>query len=184
MKRGGFTLIEALAVISIIGILATLTVFTISQAQRYGRDAKRRSDLTAIALAFEARFEAETCSNAADRGYYPGRGLFQGTDEGWLTAASLLGLDDCGPFEDYLTFIPQDPAYNVQFPYLFDLSKEPPTAPVFTGRHFRLAARLERPISSQERDELARMSRVWVETFGGSTFPLDPPKDYSYFIGN
>ncbi len=49
----GFTLIELLVVISIIGILAALLTSSYSQAQKQGRDAKRRGDLKAIQNAFE-----------------------------------------------------------------------------------------------------------------------------------
>jgi general secretion pathway protein G len=45
MKKAGFTLIELLVVISIIGILAGLTLASYSGAQKQTRDTERRSDL-------------------------------------------------------------------------------------------------------------------------------------------
>lgn len=183
-----FTLIEALAVISIIGILATLTVYVVSQAQRAGRDARRKADLTAVSLAFQARKDAETCSNPNDIGYYPGRDLVSGARE-WVKVSELIGEVDCGPFSEYTTVIPEDPRDNIQSPYLFDLSREPPGSPSpVIGRHYRLAAKLERIISSQDRGELVRMNQVWVDTFGGLDYPIEEPIEepnrYSYVIGN
>jgi len=181
MSRG-FTLIESLAVIAIIGILASLTIFTFSQAQSRGRDAKRKNDLTAIALAFQARYEAQTCSNLSDRGFYPGRSLVGGDQLGgtWTKVTDLRSvLDDCGAFSEYMVTIPEDPIYMAASPYIFDLSTKPP--PGVVGKHYRLGARLERVISSQESSELARMSELWEQSFGGKSFPTG--SDYSYFIG-
>lgn len=49
----GFTLLELLVVISIIGILLVLGVVAYSTAQNKGRDAKRRSDMKTISSALE-----------------------------------------------------------------------------------------------------------------------------------
>lgn len=52
MKKG-FTLLEMLVVVGIIAILVSMGIASYSTAQRKARDAKRRSDLTAIRNAFE-----------------------------------------------------------------------------------------------------------------------------------
>lgn len=49
----GFTLLELLVVISIIGILVSLISVSYSTAQKKSRDAKRKSDLKSIQNAFE-----------------------------------------------------------------------------------------------------------------------------------
>lgn len=49
MKRRGFTLIELLVVLAIIGILSSIIVVAYNGVQERSRDAKRKSDLQAIA---------------------------------------------------------------------------------------------------------------------------------------
>jgi prepilin-type N-terminal cleavage/methylation domain-containing protein len=53
VTRKGFTLLELLVVISIIGILVALGAVAFSTAQKKGRDAKRRGDMKAVQNAFE-----------------------------------------------------------------------------------------------------------------------------------
>jgi prepilin-type N-terminal cleavage/methylation domain-containing protein len=74
----GFTLLELLVVISIIGILMALGVVAYSTAQKKSRDAKRRGDMKAIQSGFE-QFYAEnsgmygaTCGAMAGTDYFPG----------------------------------------------------------------------------------------------------------------
>jgi prepilin-type N-terminal cleavage/methylation domain-containing protein len=61
--KKGFTLVELLVVMAILGILATITLANFSSSQRKGRDAQRKSDLRQIANALEAYMN--------DHGEYP-----------------------------------------------------------------------------------------------------------------
>ena len=61
----GFTLLEILVVISIIGILIALGASAYSVAQRKGRDARRQGDLKQIQNAFEQYYAANSSSYAA-----------------------------------------------------------------------------------------------------------------------
>lgn len=63
MKSKGFTLVELLVVISIIGLLSTLAVVSLGSARSRARDARRISDIKQIQTALELHY--------ADLGAYP-----------------------------------------------------------------------------------------------------------------
>lgn len=50
-RRLGFTLLELLVVMAVIGILVTVVVFSVKNAQDKGADSRRKQDLRAIATA-------------------------------------------------------------------------------------------------------------------------------------
>lgn len=54
MKQYGFTLVELLVVISIIAILAAVSIGVFSSAQASGRDSKRRAEINSIGVALES----------------------------------------------------------------------------------------------------------------------------------
>ncbi|HCR81777.1 MAG: Pilus assembly protein [Candidatus Pacebacteria bacterium GW2011_GWB1_47_8] len=69
-KYLGFSLLELLVVISIIGILVSIGTVAFTTAQKTGRDSRRRSDIKAMQDAFE-QYRAENstyeaCSTMAD----------------------------------------------------------------------------------------------------------------------
>lgn len=171
-KSRAFTLIEAMAVVSIIGILATLTIVVIGQAQRQARDTKRKSDLTAIALSFQARYDYMACGDGADVGRYPDRNSLE-----WKPVSDLATFtDSCGAFTEFLATYPVDPRFQATQPYSYNPSNESNGQ---KGKHYRLGARLEKTISLQESNDLVKMSSSWVTNFGGQQFPIN----YSFFIG-
>lgn len=63
LPQRGFTLAELLIVITIISVLATMSIFVLTGNQQKARDAKRKSDIKAIQTALELY--------RADKGKYP-----------------------------------------------------------------------------------------------------------------
>ncbi len=111
----GFTLVELLIVISILGILTTLVMVNLGGARGSARDAQRMSDLKTIQTALEAYFN--------DYGCYPAQGSadclekanWSGTVEsndesGWNVLESAL-------VPRYLAQIPEDPLNSENFYY-------------------------------------------------------------------
>lgn len=113
--RKGFTLIEVLIVVAIIGILASVVLVGLGPLQRQGRDARRISDLKQIQAGLE--FYYNKC------GYYPGA----------VQAATPCGARAVG-FTDLavnvaglggiltgsglgITNIPEDPNANREYQY-------------------------------------------------------------------
>ena len=81
-KQKGFTLVELLIVIIIIGILATLVIVTFTGVQAKARDSKRQTDIGALDSHLEAFF--------AENGYYP---TIVDLKSGSFLSANMKGFD-------------------------------------------------------------------------------------------
>lgn len=92
----GFTLIEVIMVVAIIALLVLLAIWTLRNNINKANDAKRKSDLERIAIAFEDYYSDEEC--------YPVETI----------------LNNCGGSElkPYLDVIPCDPVYKTPYCYL------------------------------------------------------------------
>lgn len=77
IKQQGFTIVELLIVIVVIGILAALVITTFTGIQQQARDTERQTDINAMHSHLEAYY--------AQNGFYP-----QLSD---LTTTTLTGLD-------------------------------------------------------------------------------------------
>jgi prepilin-type N-terminal cleavage/methylation domain-containing protein len=81
-RNQGFTIVELLIVIVVIGILALLVITTYSGIQAKARNSKRTSDIKSLQTHIEAFFQAN--------GYYPSRTDMNG--DAWLTT-NMKSLD-------------------------------------------------------------------------------------------
>jgi prepilin-type N-terminal cleavage/methylation domain-containing protein len=57
-KSKGFTIVELLIVIVVIGILATLVIVTFTGIQQKARDSKRKTDIAAVQAALESYYSS------------------------------------------------------------------------------------------------------------------------------
>ena len=94
-KQGGFTLLELLIVIVIIGILALIIVPGLASGPKRARDAQRKSDLRAIKNALETYYN--------DNNAYPSASTTAVTPK---TDAAISGA----LVPDYMKDIPDDPS--------------------------------------------------------------------------
>ncbi|MEK7514051.1 MAG: prepilin-type N-terminal cleavage/methylation domain-containing protein [Patescibacteria group bacterium] len=115
--RQGFTLVELLIVITIIGILASIGLGTFTSAQTKSRDVKRKAHLKQLSDAFEAYYN--------DHGQYPDE-----ADIVWNTAFT----DANGTV--YMVQLPQDPTIGLT--YFYDA-----LAPAGSNTQYQLYAYLE-----------------------------------------
>jgi len=74
MTRRGFTIVELIITITIMGILLTLAVVNVSSTQVNARDDERKADIEAIASNIEAYYSTGT-EGSSTFGRYPSVGL-------------------------------------------------------------------------------------------------------------
>lgn len=107
-RRGvssGFTLIELIVVIAIIGMLFSIVLAVISSAQRDAKDKRRVSDLKQLQNALELYY--------TDHRSYPKES--QGANGNTATNETFRSM-----LEPYLSGYPQDPINNATFYYYYD----------------------------------------------------------------
>ena len=122
----GFTLVELLVVVAIIGILATVVVISYSGAQSKARDAKRLSDLSQVQSALSQYF--------IDYGQYPNSTL-----PGNIQPLALSG---------YISTIPADPketsgAYGYYYASQYYMTSANSYTGINSNSYYIIATRLE-----------------------------------------
>lgn len=113
-SKKGFTLIEMLIVIAIIGVLASVVLIGLGPVQRRGRDARRISDLREAQNALELYFSK--CS------YYPGSSQSgdtcsarTGSPSDWAGLRTAITESNLG-----VNQIPNDPSVGRSYVYASD----------------------------------------------------------------
>lgn len=124
----GFTLMEVLIVMVIIGILSTLGLGSFQSSQQKGRDSKRKAELKQIGVALEAYYN--------DKGEYPlgSSGLIAGCNNGVACAWGSQFIDDRGTI--YMVELPEDPRDSSSYYYDSD------------GTYYQIYARLENTLDA------------------------------------
>ena len=91
MKQRGFTVVELIITVTIMGILLVLTVVNVSSSQMRARDDERATDVQSIALNLESYFSAQQADNFMSGGTYVGAN--------YLTDSTFVGgvLPDVDP---------------------------------------------------------------------------------------
>lgn len=109
----GFTLVELLVVISLIGILATLVLANLNAARERGRDAARKSDLKNIQTALRLYYN--------DYGNYPASTTnFEISGCGPSGAGTCLwGAEFSTNSSVYMNILPADPLPSTTYRYSF-----------------------------------------------------------------
>ena len=128
----GFTLIELMVVIVVISVLAGIVTYVSVNVLHVARDAKRKSDLSAISQAFLARYNDKTCYNEINQYPYPTRGgsvTFPSNQTGSSDViGTIYNVDQDNVVNDnscdgktfvpeFMSSIPSDP--NSKTPYMF-----------------------------------------------------------------
>jgi len=109
LSQRGFTLIELIVVVAIIGILASIVYANLGNTSAAGRDTKRKSDLRNIQTAIEAYKQKI--------GRYPAMGCSTGAD-------GFSGEDDCSDFisglaPEFISRLPHDPKRSTNVGYAY-----------------------------------------------------------------
>ncbi|MFH1971124.1 MAG: type II secretion system protein [Patescibacteria group bacterium] len=100
LNKKGFTLVELLVVISIIGVLLGLSAFSLQASRKSGRDARRKADLELIRSGIEIY--------KSDCGQYPPS-----------LGTSLVGSGEtsCLVTYTYISEVPLDPTTGEEYGY-------------------------------------------------------------------
>lgn len=94
----GFTLIELMVVISVIGILSTIVYANLGSANPKARDAERQADIRNLQTAIE-QYKNKV-------GRYPAMGCVPGSDQ--ISSESDCATYVAGLAPDYITVLPKD----------------------------------------------------------------------------
>lgn len=141
----GFTLIEILVAISIIGIIFGVIISSVSIIQKNSRDAKRRSDLRNIQTALQQYY--------SDQQFYPSHNSSFGSnlDLGTVTNITSAIGNPTPPSstKTYMSVVPKDPSSGNNYCYRSSIANTAPLVSCNNGtdkcQFYVLCAQLENP---------------------------------------
>lgn len=100
-KQTGFTIVELLIVIVVIGILAAITIVAYNGIQKRASDTRRHSDITIITKALELYY--------IDNGRYPAGSGSTTINASWSTTADASWQNLVTALRPYAATLPSDP---------------------------------------------------------------------------
>ncbi|OGE05783.1 hypothetical protein A3F45_00920 [Candidatus Curtissbacteria bacterium RIFCSPHIGHO2_12_FULL_41_17] len=109
LNHKGFTLIELLVVITILGVLAGLTLASYGGTQERSRDSRRKTDLDAIKKTLELAKQ-----DTPGAYYYAGCNDFCGVSTAVVPITGNPTLSSAG----YIKQVPKDPKTNTDYRYI------------------------------------------------------------------
>jgi len=179
-KYNGFTLIELMTVIFIIGLLTTIVAVSIFSSQAKSRDTKRKVDLETIAGALEM-YKSEYKA-------YPISGwrfdIQSSTD---LTYVADLSIGKSSKLTQFVASFPVDPQkksgstfYDQNYVYLSDQYLPSTTCIDFDicSKKYALYTTLENQ-SEDNLNEATSTADAWIKTNGSG----DPNREPNYRVG-
>lgn len=100
--KSGFTIVELLIVIVVIGILAAITIVAYNGVQQRARDSERQSDVSAITKALELYY--------IDNGRYPAGSGSTTLNSSWSATIDASWQNLVDQLKRYMSSVPSDPA--------------------------------------------------------------------------
>jgi len=164
----GFTLIELMIAVGIIGIISAIGMVGYSQAQKLARDARRKQDLRSIAIALELYYQKNS--------HYPtsavGGWQYSSGANPWITGTPVFGTN-------YINTLPKDPLGNDANPlnansygYAYYSGTSGAIACNANDQNYQLVTRLENT-SDSDRCEIKNYQYCGGSLCGpGGTHPL------------
>jgi len=109
-NKKGFTFIELLVVVAIIGLLSSILLVSFGPARAKGRDAKRKAELRQIANALVMCASYSDCGNGTGKGYFipasiSSSGIYVSAWLGYSPFDKIVGTT-----KDILNPVPKDPS--------------------------------------------------------------------------
>lgn len=185
-RKKGFTLIELMISIAILGIVASVGLVIYNNAQMIGRDAKRKQDLQSIANALEIfyqQYKRFPCSGTSPNPW------MVSTDPGWLSDSIAGSCNGTGTnlYPSYISpVMPKDPKPGLvtaspavgQWGYAYWSSDDSPYTSCAKGQYYILVTHLENP-NDKDRLELKPQNKI---TICGNDYTTGNYGTNAYFV--